>query len=340
MKKLFMISVLVFFVYNVLPAQSIDKTKYKAIDPFDYEIEAANAQRRDVRKYVSVVQFWLQNGMDVYFRSLDGNTALNVKMSHRFPAMPFGQILAIYYTATKSQTIDYLFLDDIDPSITNEADIGLTKSDENALSDIDRSSYTVIDPFDYELEAFNTPQGEVRKYLSVVQYFLQSGMDISFRSLDGNTDLNLKAFRRFPAMTIGQRMVIFYTATKDQTADNLVLDEIDQSIRTEADIGLTKSRVNTSAGIDRSLYKAIDPFDYVIDSKNAQIDEPRKYKSTLQFSKQSGINYYFRSANNNAIMNLTVTKRFAPLRTGQRVTIYYTATKNSVTDNLILDAYE
>jgi hypothetical protein len=98
---------------------------------------------------------------------------------------------------------------------------------ENIFSQsIDRSKYTAIDPFDYELQSKQVANGNVRKYKSTVTFITQSGTTFMFNSLDDGTSLWLEATRRYNQMSYGQKVTIYYTATKNYS-DKLVLDDID-----------------------------------------------------------------------------------------------------------------
>jgi hypothetical protein len=94
--------------------------------------------------------------------------------------------------------------------------------------------------------------------------------------------------------------------------------------------------------IDRSNYQAIDPFDYELSVKQVKNGAVRQYKSTVQFSMQSGTTYYFKSLDGNTTMSMEVTKRFSPMTRNQQVAIYYTATKNAYMDmdSVVLDDIE
>jgi hypothetical protein len=94
--------------------------------------------------------------------------------------------------------------------------------------------------------------------------------------------------------------------------------------------------------IDRSKYQSIDPFDYELSIKQVKNGAVRQYKSTVQFSMQSGSSYYFRSLDGNTTMYMDVTKWFSPMTRNQKVTIYYTATKNAYMDidSIVLDDIE
>lgn len=94
--------------------------------------------------------------------------------------------------------------------------------------------------------------------------------------------------------------------------------------------------------IDRSKYQAIDPFDYKLSIKQVNNGAVHQYKSTVLFSRQSGTSYYFKSLNGDTSLSMEVAKRFNPMKDGQKVTLYYTATKNPIMDidSVILDDIE
>jgi hypothetical protein len=206
---------------------------------------------------------------------------------------------------------------------------------------IDRSQYTAIDPFDYKLNEKKAEDGSVRKFASVVQYWFQNDKGFTFYSLDRATTLDVAlAKRKIAPPEPDQIATIYYTATKKRL-DTLVLDDIDYSTTTEAGIGLVKS-TPVSPGIDKSLYREIEPFDYKMEAVNAEQNEIRKYKSTMLFSAQNGITFYFVSEETDeegTLLTMRANRRFAPLSMGQKVTVYYTATKGIV-DSLSLDDIE
>jgi hypothetical protein len=203
---------------------------------------------------------------------------------------------------------------------------------------IDRDQYKAIDPFDYKLDEKSAVRGTARKFKSVVQFASQSGTVLSFTSLDKGTTLNLTVTRHLNQPASGQTVTIYYTATK-RIIDSLMLDDIDVNNTTEEGIGLIKSGTSPAAGINRSIYREIDPFDYKISAENAQRGDTRRYKSTVQFSAQSGITYYFISHAEGTMLSLKARQRFPPLSVDQKVTIYYTAIKG-VVDSLSLDDIE
>jgi hypothetical protein len=203
---------------------------------------------------------------------------------------------------------------------------------------IDKGQYKAIDPFDYKLDERNAARGAIRKFKSVVQFGSQSGTVFAFTSLDRGTTLNLTSTRNINPPTAGQSVTIYYTATK-RIIDSLVLDDIDTGITTEEGIGLVKSGIPSSTGVNKSVYREIDPFDYKIEAEHAQRGDTRRYKSTVLFSAQSGITYYFTNQAEGTMLALRARHRFPLLSVDQKVTIYYTATKGIV-DSLVLDDIE
>jgi len=206
---------------------------------------------------------------------------------------------------------------------------------------VDRSQYTAIDPFDYKLNERKAEEGAVRKFKSVVQYSSQTDKWFIFDSLDRATQLSLAVNNKHTTPPeVDQIATIYYTATKKRL-DTLVLDDIDYSNTTEAGIDLEKS-TPVPPGIDRAGYTEIEPFDYKMEATNAEQGEKRKYKSTMLFSTQNGITFYFVSDDadeEGTLLTLRADRRFPPLTMGQKVTVYYTATKGIV-DSLSLDDIE
>jgi len=200
----------------------------------------------------------------------------------------------------------------------------------------DKTQYKAIDPFDFKLDDEHAVRGAVRKFKSVVKFVSQSGTDFLFSSLDQGTSLQLTSASA-KAPSAGQTVTIYYTATKGVRTP-LALDEIDTANTTEAGIGLVKSTVPASSGIRKSDYKEMDPIDFTIDMARAEFGDVHKFKSTVLFSSQDGINYHFTSLEGTdyAELHMKVGRRFPPLRENQRVTIYYTGRKEG-TDVVILD---
>jgi len=232
-KNGFLLVIFSFFVgINFLPAQSIDRSIYTDIDPYDYALSIKQVRNGTVRQHKSTVTFSMQSGTTYYFYSLDGNTMLSLEASRRFNTMTRNQRVTIFYTATKNQyaDVDSLALDDIDYENTTAGPSTKPANNSSQTSVvIDRTTYQEIDPFDYKLSIKQVRNGTVRQYKSTVTFSMQSGTSYYFYSLDGNTMLSLEASRRFNTMTRNQRVTIYYTATKNQYADvdSLALDDID-----------------------------------------------------------------------------------------------------------------
>jgi len=230
MKKFLWVFLACFIVLvSVCSQKKIDNQQYIAIDPFDYKLNEKNAEEGAVRKFKSVVQFWFQNDNGFTFYSLDRATTLDLVVAKdKFPPPEQNQIATIYYTASKKR-LDTLVLDDIDYANTTEAGIGLVKSN-SAPPGINKASYKNIEPFDYRMEAELVDQGETRKYKSTALFSAQNGLTFYFVSEEANDEegtlLTMRANQRFPLLTMGQRVTVYYTAIKG-IVDSLSLDDIE-----------------------------------------------------------------------------------------------------------------
>jgi len=206
---------------------------------------------------------------------------------------------------------------------------------------VNRNQYTAIDPFDYKLNERKAEEGAVRKFKSVVQYWFTNDKGFTFYSLDRGTTLDITVNKQnITPPAADQIATIYFTATKKRL-DTLVLDEIDYNNTTEQGIGLVKSTIS-SPGIDKGNYRDIEPFDYKMEAENAEQGDKRKYKSTMLFSAQNGTTFYFVSDEadeEGTLLTMRADRRFPLLVMGQKITVYYTATKGIV-DMLSLDDIE
>ena len=243
-----------------------------------------------------------------------------------------GQKITIYYTATKNQymNIDSVVLDDIDYE-------NVTAVDEDvkslvATSDIDRSLYAAIDLYDYRLSINSSENGAIRNYKSTVAFFMQAGNQFYFESLDGSTSVCFEANKRFLPMRRGQKVTIYYIATKNEymDIDSVLLADIDYENLTAVGDDV-KSQVDIG-DIDLSLYTEVDLYDYILSIKNVDYGAVRSYKSFVMFFMQSGNQFYFESLDGSTSVCFEANKRFPSLRRGQKIIVYYTATKNKYMD--------
>ena len=226
MKKPLALFALCFFVATVsVFAQAIDRSRYISIDPFDYKLDEDRERRGAVRRFRSVVRFESRERQFFTFSSLDQNTSLRLNIRRDMTAPSTGQIVTIYFTATRMMLLDTAVLDDIDFDNTTEAGIGLIKSSIPASTNIRRADYTEIEIFDYRSAAELATHGEVRRYSAVVNFLRQDGIMFSFVCPEERNPLFFKVERRFPPLTPQQRVTVFFTATK-WDVDSLVLDDI------------------------------------------------------------------------------------------------------------------
>ena len=232
MKKPFAWFALCFFVTASVFGQAVNRAQYTAIDPFDYKLDEDSAASGAVRRFRSVVRFVSRSGEDIIFSSLDQNTSLDLKVTRQMSFPSAGQIVTIYYTATK-RGADTLVLDEIDTSNTTEAGIGLVKSSIPASSGIRRSDYQEVELPAYHDGAASAAVGEVRKYRSAVRFSSQNGLQFTFDgrasedSESGGSPISFRVRRRFPALAPGREVIIYYTATSSGIRDLLTLDDIE-----------------------------------------------------------------------------------------------------------------
>jgi hypothetical protein len=91
--------------------------------------------------------------------------------------------------------------------------------------------------------------------------------------------------------------------------------------------------------IDKSQYKEIDLFSYIVEAKQEGKEYTDKYKMVLKFNNQSGTTLWFRDDAND-IFQIETSKRW-DFNRGQVVTIYFTARHSGYGwANKVLDAIE
>ena len=222
-----------FFVFSgSVFGQAINRNLYTSIDPFDYKLNEADAATGQVRRFRSVVQFRSSSGTRYVFSSLDRGTTLtlNPRARGEMPEPASGQIVTIYFTATKRGIADVLDLDMIDYDNTTEEGIGLVKSAITRPTGINRAHYRETDLFTYQSDREFAARGEVRRLRASVLFSHQDGINFSFADReegeDGRTLVSFRVQRRFPPLAKDQRVTIYFTATRG-TTDSLVIDDIE-----------------------------------------------------------------------------------------------------------------
>jgi hypothetical protein len=118
MNKYFFVVFLVFISFSVF-AQSIDRSQYKEIDLFSYQVEGNQKGRAYSVKYKMVLNFYYQSGTFVSFRD-DAGDSFSLETTKRWTFRD-GQTVTVYFTA---QHRDYgawseVKLDDIETSTTS-----------------------------------------------------------------------------------------------------------------------------------------------------------------------------------------------------------------------------
>jgi hypothetical protein len=236
MRKNFVVYVCLFIITVPVFGQAIDKAQYKAIDPFDYKLDEDNARRGTEGRYKSVVEFVSErkenNTVFYEFISLDKRTPLRLIPNPDSNLKPpsTGQTVTIYYTMSKRSTANVVLDAFEDNRNKDEKGLGVEKSPIPS-SNIRKSDYKEITPDDYSDDAFFTQEGDDdRKFRADLQFVSQEGILFQFSSPENTGEkpalLFMKVRRRYPVFTAGQKMKVFFTATKE-AKDYLRLDDIE-----------------------------------------------------------------------------------------------------------------
>jgi len=234
-----------FFILTIpVFSQAVDKAQYKPIDPFDYKLDEDKARRGAERKFKSVVEFVSENktGNTTFylFYSLDRHTLLHLEPKEGLKPPAPGQIINVYYTVIKRSGEDMRTLDAFeDNKNRDEKGIGVEKTPILASSNIKKSEYSELTPDDYRDDALFTQEGdEDRKFRTRLQFVSQEGILFKFSSpqnaLKEPAFLTMKVKRRFPIFSAGQKMYVYFTASKDYK-DFLILDDIEIDTRRSGD---------------------------------------------------------------------------------------------------------
>lgn len=236
MKKTLFASIGFFLLTVSVFSQAVDKAKYKAIDPFDYKLDEDKARRGTIRQFKSVVEFVSENksGNTTFylFSSLDKHVALPIDPKPGMKPPSPGQTVTVYYTATKRASEDTRELDLFeDNKNKDEKGLGVEKSAILPSSNIKKTEYVKIGTDDYRDDALFTQEGdEDRKFQSNLKFISQAGILFKFSSPDNPGEepafLTMKVRRRYPQFTPGQKMNVYFTASKDYK-DFLILDDIE-----------------------------------------------------------------------------------------------------------------
>jgi len=99
MKTNFLVLGMLFLSFSVF-AQSVDKSQYKEIDLFSYQVEGNQEGRDYTAKYKMVLKFLRQNGTWVSFEDDAGDT-LTLETTKRW-SLNQGQVVTVYVSARHS----------------------------------------------------------------------------------------------------------------------------------------------------------------------------------------------------------------------------------------------
>jgi len=239
MRKNLVVYVCLFILTVPVFGQTIDKAQYVAKDPFDYKLEEDSARNGTMnKKYKSVVDFVSEkkenNTIFYEFLSLDKLTPLTLfpnPDSKLIPPSP-GQTVTVYYTMSKRGNAATIILDAFeDNKNKDEKGVGVEKSPVPSSSpNVRKSDYEEITPDDYKDDALFTQEGDDdRKFYAVLQFVSQEGIIFKFSSPENAGEkpafLSMKVRRRYPVLTAGQKIRVYFTAIKEYK-DFLRLDDI------------------------------------------------------------------------------------------------------------------
>jgi hypothetical protein len=237
MKKSLVVCVCLIILKVSVFGQAIDKAQYRAIDPFDYKLDEDRVRRGTERKFKAVVEFVSENksgNITFYlFSSLDKNTLLPLEPRPGMKAPAKGQTVTVYFTANKRANEDMRTLDAFeDNKNKDEQGLGVEKSPVlPSTPNLRKAEYVRITSDDYRDDALFTQEGDDdRKFYSTLQFVSKEGIIYKFSSPDNPREqpafLTMKVKRRYPPLTAGQKMVAYFTASKDYK-DFLILDDIE-----------------------------------------------------------------------------------------------------------------
>ena len=237
MKKNLVVCVCLFVLTVPVFGQAIDKAQYKAIDPFDYKLDEDRARRGTERKFKSVVEFVSEiksgNTTSYLFSSLDKNTLLPLEPKAGMKPPTRGQAVTVYYTVRKTPKEDQRSLDAFEDNRNkDEQGLGVEKSPIlPSTPNLKKSEYEEISANDYRDDALYTQEDdEPRKFKTTLRFMTQDGILFKFSRPDSNSEevafLPMKLRRRYPQFTVGQRMVVYFTAVKE-FKDFVILDDIE-----------------------------------------------------------------------------------------------------------------
>jgi hypothetical protein len=238
MRKNLVVCVCLFLLTVPIFGQNIDKTQYKAIDPFDYKLDEDKARRGTERKFKSVVEFVSEvkeagRTPQYLFSSLDKITMLRLEPRQGMTPPSPGQAVTVYYTVRKTPTEDQRALDAFEDNRSkDEKALGVEKTPIlPSTPNLNKRSYEEIKADEYRSDAlYTTEDDEPRKFKVRLRFMSQDGILFKFSRPESNAEepafLPMKLKRRYPQFTAGQVMDVYFTAVKE-FKDFVILDDIE-----------------------------------------------------------------------------------------------------------------
>jgi len=208
-------------------AQTIDKTLYQETTLFDLEIWERQSQANTSQRFKATIQFMLRSGSDLYFKDPDSNITKVFTIIKTWPDMQREQHVTVYFTARKSYgSPDSRIIDDIDyDNISPVAETDHPFRIEGSL--IDHSQYTETTLFNLEIWERQGQASASQRFRATIQFISQSGVDLYFRDIDGNTIKGFHVLKRWPGLRRNQRVTVYFTAKKSYgRSESRIIDDI------------------------------------------------------------------------------------------------------------------
>jgi len=118
MKKYLMAAGLLFVSFSVF-AQSIDRSQYREIDLFSFQVEGKQKEREYNVKYKMILKFSFQSGTNIYFKD-DAGDLISLETTKRW-SLNQDQVVTVYLSARHNAYGMWLDkkLDDLETNTTS-----------------------------------------------------------------------------------------------------------------------------------------------------------------------------------------------------------------------------
>ncbi|GHV03063.1 hypothetical protein FACS189485_05240 [Spirochaetia bacterium] len=285
---------------------------YKEIDSAKFNKLSKNFEEGTRQKFTSTVRYFSKTKDRVFFVHPEKlNSCLDLNIDGTIPDMVSGQKAFVYYTSTGPYA-ESDFLDEVQPLPAE----GPLPQPPDGYEEIDIAIYILKNRSEFK-RLYETD----RKFWSRVIFdsVPSSGEWVTFKGLDGETELNLDITVPFPALRKGQELIVLYGPGKDGIED--ILDSAilyDQWLLPEPEPVVEKVRQEITLDEFSVLQKSFDKND-----DNAY--KEKKFKSTVRYHHSSQNCIYFQSPENPDVeIGFDFTKAIPTITSGQLAIVSYT----------------